>query len=73
MTKSKVEFLAAAGDFEVWDSKYTYTTWIARTDLYNVKTGESYKAGDLCFALISYKDLDGKYYYVNEVQYFIER
>jgi hypothetical protein len=65
-SRSYFEYINTVDNLEIWGAKYTFKTWYTPVDLINISTGEIYKAGDLCFIVISYMDSTGKICYTNE-------
>lgn len=70
---TKPEFIKKLDTVEVWGSKYTFESWLAKKVTVDIRTGKYYYVGDLCFALVSYLDENGKNHIINEKQYFITR
>ena len=67
------EYITKVDNLEIWAAKYTFKSWIVydRPEI-DTRTGKIYYIGDLCFALISYVDKEGKYHLVDETKYFVK-
>jgi hypothetical protein len=68
--KSNKEFIKEYLGFEIWESRYSWDSWIAAEPIVDIRTNKIYNKGDLIFALVSYLDENNKVVYVNELQYF---
>ena len=67
--KTHKELITEYLDFEVWESRYSWESWITSEPLIDIRTNKIYKSGEWVFALISYLDDNNKIVYLNELQY----
>ena len=66
------EFIKNIDGLDVWATKYTFKSWYVEKTTVDTRTDTIYFKGDICFALISYIDGDGKYHLIDETKYFRE-
>lgn len=70
MLKTSTEFITKCDHLELWGNKYVFTSWIVKEKTIDTRNNKIYLPGELCFALISYLDENGCYFFVDETQYF---